>query len=1214
VRQAISSRPQRRGRKAVLCSMVAAVIHVNVASAAAAAKDAIPDDTVTHDSLSLELALMRKTEADELFIKGDVDGARDAYCLAAGETAGQQLQLSNNGNTTLQLLRADIGYRMLLLDDGLGFWGGVQTLRPTKPGPHLQRMKEMLGRFETLGSEISQKVEQAQNADTAAQQAAILADQMASEAKQQLVIADKLDMQQTFDANKADSLSARVDVLHQQRQTLENEVAAATSQAKQASAQLNQIMVDALVQSTGVPPQLADAVQKGNFKDAVMAAATAAVTDSAEFQSAAADVDANLGEIAGYIRQGKELADQAQQRIDEFNTYKDEVKSAGEALRNPTLASLTQLGAQIFPQLPAKVQANWSQAVEAARPAVAAVEMIDVVKDPALASDLRAAAAQYLSQTKDDVAQQLRDAATQYIAQLGASPRIQEVRQQILANAARAASGIEESRVVLDEVARGWAEDMVATLPTPTVIKVVQVLQMTDTGELIATMKVSGLSAFKGMAKLQADGLIVYDRPAGTQVEIFKVALPTLLAIPAAKLPTALQGQDLARMTRTLEGMGPRLRQSVVAALPTGALVEAVRTLAADKPPGFDPGAALPPDAWDNLMQRLPKASRDAAVRQIAVSQAGASFSQQASAKGAKDQKAEAASYGAQSPPSVAHGSPGQDPTQALAMAAVEAAFPGAGVGVAVAAKVLASFNNFNDAVDRAQKAAAQLQQNLGEELQLLDMRNETQLQQALSQKDIEVAKLAQKAALDGVAGYQGMVANLGSTASQLRLGATLRRSLYFYIAEDLRREYDGLDASLDVWSPGGSMASRIVHDPNDIRLALDEDIHLYDWLDRDRESTRGDVEGLVQHWRQLYALASDVCFQQGCSVGDTGALGKYGETEPLGLDRLLSPLDLQRFQVWQKRKDGTSITFSLPFAPGVPQRGLKEPLFDPSLENVRVLDVKIGRFAGNGQYTQLNNIALEHPGAGYIMRAGHLSRVTLLADKESLLKPPTPFTPDELNKILVKDSTGAFLGYPFYTAWQLTFVGSDENYGLKPEDVRLRFGLHYEDPSVISTEQQFLAARNGVDKALGDATQDLPPDQVFVYQAQWTNPVRKVTVSSDGHTKSVMIPGTDRVAVDDAMVALLYTPPATKVGCPAVPTGAPAAPSPSQPSPVPLPDVVRVCRPDAELRRNLFEFYVRRLSPGERPTKARDQAATAFDKLKVGVCKASVSLPRGIT
>lgn len=79
-----------------------------------------------------------------------------------------------------------------------------------------------------------------------------------------------------------------------------------------------------------------------------------------------------------------------------------------------------------------------------------------------------------------------------------------------------------------------------------------------------------------------------------------------------------------------------------------------------------------------------------------------------------------------------------------------------------------------------------------------------------------------------------------------------------FYQSEVLRREYSILNGTMKYWT-GKSLSELIMSDENYLRLAIDPDIRIYQWLDLNGVGKRTQVYDLINQWEQINSLVNSL-------------------------------------------------------------------------------------------------------------------------------------------------------------------------------------------------------------------------------------------------------------------------------------------------------------------------------------------------------------------
>lgn len=1066
-----------------------------------------PPSGLSQDTVTLDLALMYKLKGDELFISSAPTViTRQSYNRAAAELAGADLELSPPEQISLKLLKADIAYRTLLLDRDLSFWGAVRSLRPSSPTIHLQRMKNLLEQYSKVNSNIQEAA--ARNVDrdlTSAELGAIVAQQVTN-LRTEGIASEKIAMQQEFAVEKQDRLDGRVVALRQDRQVLENQLEGAVSEARAASAALNSLITSAAIESIGIPAPVVSAMKDGKWERAVQAVILDQIATNPSVVSALGDIDQSVAEVAETIQTGHRLVQEGQQSL-------ATLQAARETLRHPTIQGLTALGSQVYARLDEGTRRDWTAKVKAAVPAEGLVEMIDAVNDQPLARQLRDATVAYLSGNVRRVDDFLKGAiAVEVQRRIETLPQFDATRYQgeLIAKAARLASSASDQRLLLDQAARNWSGELVAQVPASVMPQLLAAARVGSKEELSARLASSGLDALPSTVSVQG-GLIQFGNAAGGVIA--KTSLLTFTDRLAGTIPSVArdpQTQLVAVMDRMRDKGSEQLRQVVIDALPTDAIQGAVHRLLNDASPQSE--AARRQDAWAGISGRLAPAQQGAALEGIVAAHVGSVYVAEDSERRIAQATTEARTY----PP--VKGQPGLDPRDQMAQAAVMAALNAAFPGASLAAGAVTSFNNFSDAIERAQNLAGQLQRNIVEELQIIDLVGEERLRREVLIADMKISQILQDSARE----QQGMFQNaLGINAddrvdNERRI--TARRSLAFYINERMRAEFDALERSISLWTGRGTIESRIRQNPQYIRLELDKDIHLYSWLDRTGESRRADIDGLEAHWQKMYQLALEDCEQLGCSPDGAGDLGKFKQTDLVPLKGLLSAADWNRLLRWQGRRDiSTPLQLPMMIAPTAPlQFGV-----EPDLENLRVVEVRLGWRATSG-LIPFSAIRLAHPGLGYVLSQGKLRRDVLLPQENTSFAAPVDINVEQARRRYLGNTAklNQFEGYSFYSPWTLTLLPGAENWDHGHQAV-FRFGLHYTSAVEVPLEADFLQRA----KLQTSAAQLLPPE-AFRYRASWSNGTQQTVVAQVGGTsRQIHLPSSGRIDIGIEQAAVVYAP-----------------------------------------------------------------------------------------
>ncbi|WFU16438.1 hypothetical protein [Bradyrhizobium sp. CB3481] len=1144
-------------------------------------KTTIPDDPISYDSLTLEIALTKKTLADERFLANDRSGAQKLYCEARKEVE-HGLQLPATKNNTLELLRADIGYRLLLLNRNIDFWGAVDTLTPSMPGGHLVALEELLADFEKQSAEITAAAREVAAGAVETGKLDAMSRAIDGKIKSQTVNEERITIERRFQEDRQDMLDGRIDQLKANRKRLENEIASAVAQARAASAKLDKALTNAASSSLGIPPDVMQSIKDGKLDQAALSAvAQSDLLKSAAFNDALSQVTAGNEAIAGYVKQGQDLVRRGQELKGQLQTYRNEIEVAAQTFRKPTLEGLTRLGTQIYSKLDADTKREWAEKIRDAKPVVGAIQLIHSIDNSDIAGSLRQGAERYLASDSTLSNDFLRRAIRRQVE--SGTAEVGSVYSKLLGEVGKLKLDAANSERLADQAVRHWTTAFTDQL-SPTAINVLtKAAGVEDKEALKERLSAAGLGLIKKRVAIHADRIEILD-PAG--VILARIQTTDLGALvqanPIEKFGVAAQ-EALEQELNRLKASEGALRQLVLKRLSPDVLDEAFRR-AMNVPDGPSKAAKeleLKDKAWNAVLKAMPnEAARNQLVERVAAIQIGSSYvakhDDEKQIRAEQERRLYAGASKANEP-----SAGGDAQAEQMAKLALNAVLPGAGVAI----DVISSFSAFGEAIDKAKRLAAELQANLSEELQVIELVNEARLKQVVLSKEREISQIMKAAAQAQYESYRFAITQLGANQDKERSFITIRRKLAFYLAERMRQEFDALDRSLALWvgrsnSPRGLISEMIKSDPQNVRLALDSEIHLFDWLNRERESTRTDVDGLMIHWRQLVRLSKDLCGRLGCTSGGR-ALGQVHQTDALKLTELLSAEDLRRWKRWQTSGSTEPLRLTVFLTP--------DGRFVPSdLENVRVIDVRIGSKWPSGKATLLTRVRLTHPGVGYVRSDSQLSRQVLLPISRWGHEPPEPFDIQELGKNWRYNSSARiseFEGYPIYTAWEILLEPVEEN--VRAEEVWLRFAYRYIDQSNSVGEKRFL-----------DGPVSGPPG-VFEPAIIWKNDPPWARVAVDGRMTSLALPKAGRVPVPLEALSLI------NVGRTQIPNDLCEPLVADEVKEVPggsdKPAVFATCKSDDDMRRLLINYY-RQTSGSEALAVA--SAEKRLKELKSNECK----------
>lgn len=309
-----------------------------------------------------------------------------------------------------------------------------------------------------------------------------------------------------------------------------------------------------------------------------------------------------------------------------------------------------------------------------------------------------------------------------------------------------------------------------------------------------------------------------------------------------------------------------------------------------------------------------------------------------------------------------------------------------------------------------------------------------------------------------------------------------LYRPRFYYLAERLRERFEAFDRSLADWSDGlpegGFFQRQILANPQNARLALDSEIQLFGWLNRNIEATRTSPYALHHHWEKLVGLVQEYCSASGCKPGD-GSLGQIAQTVPQYLFRdVEGKIAHSEFREWSQSRDRlASFVHFFSFAPG--ELGLP-----PSALNARILDFAIIPVDRRGKVLPGSRVQLRHDGFSTLRLADEEGQIKearhVLVPREM---PPANREQSEDVEFLrqrfqTQGSLNALLrlrdleGYGLYGGYRLeVFDGPTIE---EVDDFRLQISYIFTNPNNINSEADFVASLE--DRRCGDDSGEKGP------------------------------------------------------------------------------------------------------------------------------------------
>jgi hypothetical protein len=298
-----------------------------------------------------------------------------------------------------------------------------------------------------------------------------------------------------------------------------------------------------------------------------------------------------------------------------------------------------------------------------------------------------------------------------------------------------------------------------------------------------------------------------------------------------------------------------------------------------------------------------------------------------------------------------------------MAYKAVDMAFPGIGTALGAVVETLAVLFDNADLIkqlkDRYNQKIALRTELLKQLENLQASRHHSRL--AILERDIANINLE----LSGVknAEYTKMINMvLGDRKREIRMRIAGQLPLFYYYAERLRNLMYRVNRASAFWYGTNNELKKLVYgDNNNIRLAIDESIRLFDWIEApDITSSRQDVDSIFHYWQRHSALVNS--YRTSLIYGDASRNESEIEMLPISFKKSF-PDQWAEFQKWQ-RMIGVEKQEIFPFKLDLagPLAQFNQWQFDESFSSIKTIQVGMHPCDGTGKYLQLVG-ELKHPG-----------------------------------------------------------------------------------------------------------------------------------------------------------------------------------------------------------------------------------------------------------
>ncbi|TBW32242.1 hypothetical protein E0E54_19720 [Azotobacter chroococcum] len=1019
---------------------------------------------------------MLKTQADERYITlDDSDTTERSNILRRYNAARRELEEIDSsfgdasfGNTRM-LLDRDIEYRIFLLENKLGFWGGARTLRPVIPIVHMRRLQDLLLEFEMLAGEIDVRRDRTVDQDAELLKNGALAVGAETAFRSAERNQDRFEIVRESERRNEATFLERINALREERKLLLRRQEEANASAKAMSATLTKAIVAGASGAAGLPGWANTVISGKEIKDIrdLAGPVVDAYLVSESGKALLSDLRSRMGDdLNGLV----EVVEQGHELKKKLNEYNGSYERVAALIRQPTLETLVEAGADLSSKIPgvlnslpeprrSELKSKWKKATDRWEDVVAKIgpvfSLVEVVREPsALSTQLRGAIGGYLDEqlSRADLRQLFEDTVATFVRTKAGNATA--FYAEMLRKSSSFELSDQEARLLLDSYIRGWAIRLLETVPNDKWAIFQKRFKAESKQELARRFAQTGLAELPGV-KVANMTLTIYES-AGSNAVLYEMSLRDVLGSAQVETLPVIASDAVERELRFLANQAGRIdgqvRKQLLDAFPFEQIESALRRV-------VPKGSEL--IAWKKIFKQLPSESQQKAQTQVAEKLAGMQIASDLIIDKSNSIVIPENQYDIGAVPRTpVQSSPGVlDP---VAKKALLVAFPATGAALAVAETFIA----YNSAIDELKETGQRLVENTREEAAIVELAQRAHTASELAQRDIEISRIRQDGARRQYDIYRFVASEVAQAGEYERQAILRRRPLFFYISERLREEFDLLDQSIQLWAGASgrlvmSIKHLILEDPQNIRLALDSDIHLFDWLRRDGEGLRTDVDALLAHWRQLVRLARDTCGRIGCDIGTPSSV-QAADTGQISLCSLMSAGQKQRFRQWVRNRDG-SLTLDVFFDPN------RLPIASWHA-NVRVIEVRLAGRIGDGnpqgpctqsfgKLVPFQKASVTHPGPSYVPRGdGTYFKDLLLPHRSSSFMPPEPFDIEALsqrwNSIQVAQRR-SFEGYGLFSLWRFELPREIPNLN----DVIVRVAYQYVDPQNILTESQFITA-----------------------------------------------------------------------------------------------------------------------------------------------------------
>ena len=196
-----------------------------------------------------------------------------------------------------------------------------------------------------------------------------------------------------------------------------------------------------------------------------------------------------------------------------------------------------------------------------------------------------------------------------------------------------------------------------------------------------------------------------------------------------------------------------------------------------------------------------------------------------------------------------------------MAARAVDMAFPGVGTAISTVMDLLGAVLDNSDLVDQLKDAYNKKIALRTETLNRLEQLQSARRNSQIAVYEKEIAQINLELSSKRFEEYNKLVENvLDDKLFGLRRKISIQLPIFYYYAERLRYYYHRLNKASSFWYGADNTLDKLLYaDNSNLRLALDESIRLFEWIETpDISSSRQDIDSLHNYWQRHAALVEN--------------------------------------------------------------------------------------------------------------------------------------------------------------------------------------------------------------------------------------------------------------------------------------------------------------------------------------------------------------------